>query len=257
MGAVVEIVQALRARGFEYGEPVLNMPPEALPESLCRDEDLYKIDLSFARPGDLLLQMTRPPLSDQDEGDRKKVLRGYTNVEKALFNAWEEVFEVCSRKHVKLAAPIWAKLAQGFRDRKDIEFYESQAAPYKELNALDGKGWHPLKADSDRTAAFLLYVKEAWRGGPGFLGAFGMDGTSTLVWAYRLARDFAHLLLVPGFTFVEIECGEIPQRATDLTWAEDWHIEIIAEYRDKLPLDLVPEFPGASSPAPAARRRGK
>ena len=59
-----------------------------------------------------------------------------------------------------------------------------------------------------------------------------VEGTSTLVWAYRLGRDFAELLAEPGFVVAELVHGDIPDRPSDLRWAMEWDIEILVRYRD-------------------------
>ena len=75
--------------------------------------------------------------------------------------------------------------------------------------------------------AVLLRVEEAWPGGPGLLGTFGMDGITSLLWAYRLGRDRCDLLARPGFVMADLQIGTIPERPTDLRWCEDWTIQVI------------------------------
>ena len=59
-----------------------------------------------------------------------------------------------------------------------------------------------------------------------------MDGTSTLVWAYRLGRDLSHLLEEPGFVLVEMTPDKrIPARPTDLRWACGWKIEVLVRHQ--------------------------
>ena len=227
LGAAIELLAALRKIGYEYGQPLLNFPPEH-PRRKPTDK-LHKVDVSFVQAGDLILQTTRPPLDDREHGDRKQIELGYTDLEWQLFAVWRQYLEICARSHVKLGSRVRDDLPEGFENRKDMAFREGTGAPYKELNALDGSGWR--KHRGRRTAAFLLRVEELWENGPGFLGAFGMDGTSTMIWAYRLSRDFSELLSEPGFVMAEMEGSTIPTRSTDLRWANDWPIEIVLHHK--------------------------
>jgi hypothetical protein len=47
----------------------------------------------------------------------------------------------------------------------------------------------------------------------------------TMVWAYKLAKQFPHLLTRPGFFVYELEVGPIPERALNLQWCRDWKLE--------------------------------
>jgi hypothetical protein len=229
LGAAFELLPVLLQVGYEFGESILNFPPQAPPQgSVARGEvQLQEVDLSFVRPGDLLLQTTRPPLDDLAQGARKRVQLGYTDLERRLFERWRHYLRVCSRSHVTLAERVCAELKPGYENRGDIRFREAMTAPYKELNPRDGTGWG--RPESDRlTAAFLLRVDHIWENGPGLLAAFGMDGTSTLVWTYRLGRDLSGLLSNTGFIMAEMESTPIPTRPTDLRWANSWKIDILA-----------------------------
>ena len=224
-----EIQMALLARGMAPGEPILNRPP---PERLRAEPppaEHLTVDLSFVRPEDVLLLTTRPPLDDREHGDRKQIEKAYTRIERVILHAVRPHLEVCARSHVKLAAGPRSALPERFQTRRDMAFRQGEGGFYKELNALDGRGWRRWRK-RPRTAAFLLRVESLWPGGPGLLAAFGMDGTSTLVWAYRLRRDFAHLLDEPGFTMVEMTARPLPDRPTDLRFANDWRIEPVIEH---------------------------
>jgi hypothetical protein len=232
LGATCELQAALLRMGFDYGEPILNAPPERPRRDPPSGDDLYPVDISFVRPGDLLLQTTRPPLDDLDQGDRKWVESGCTDVENRLFRVWRRYFEVCSRSHVKLSRRVRRAIGSNAAHCKEMKFREANGAPYKQLNFHNGRGWQkPLKRTA--TAVFLLRVEEAWKGGPGLLAAFGMDGTSTMLWAYRLRTDLAHLLAKPGFVVAEMCIGEPPVRPTNLRWAKDIEVEVLVHYSEE------------------------
>lgn len=219
-----EVLAALLERGFRYGEPLLNYPPAEAPGRLLDEHELHRVDVSFLRPGDVLLTLTRPPIHDIEHGDRKQIEPGNTDLERRVFEAWRRALEVCARSHVKLSPALQRQLRAGFESRRDMAFKQSGGGFYKELNALDTRGWKRPPGEG-LTAAFLLWVDELPGGPPGLINAFGMDAVSTLVWAYRLRRDFSYLLERPGFAMVEIQTASIPERPTNLRWALDWKIE--------------------------------
>lgn len=227
-----ELVVALLERGYRLGEPMLN-PPD--PEARTRDlEELSprEVDVSFVRPGSVLVLTTRPPLDDRDYGNMKQVEPSNTRPERRVFAAARRHFPILARPYAKLAPDHRSRLAPGFESRRHIEFYQHRGGWYKALNALDGEGFRPPPGRW-RTAAFLLRVEELWPEGPGLLAAFGMDSVSTLVWAYRLRRDLAWLLDGEGgplFAMAEMEGAPAPQGATDLRFAEGWKIELVLRH---------------------------
>jgi len=230
LGAALELLPALRERGYEHGEQILNATLEVPAGATVPAGDLYPVDRTLFRPGDLILQTTRPPLDDAKVGNRKKVRRGNTDLERNLFEVWDQYLPRCSRQRVQLAERVQQCLPEGFENRKEMVFFERTTAPYKFLNALDGRG--DKRPPSDHlTAAFLLRVDRLWTRGPGLLGAFGMDGTSTMIWAYRLGRDLSYLLDEPGLTVVEMEVRDIPAHPTDLRWAADWKLKVLIQHR--------------------------
>ena len=212
LGAAIELLHALYQHGYAYGEPILNFPPDEPPAEPHDGDDVFsepdlasallEMDLSFFAPGDLILQTTRPPLDDQGHGTKKRVERGYTQLEGRLLELWRNYLGICARSHVRIATDLRKELQSGYESRRDMQFRQQTLAPFSSLSTLAGKRTTP---PPHRTAAFLLRVEEAWKNGPGFLGAFAMDGTTTQVWCYRLAHDFPELLREPGFVVAEIE----------------------------------------------------
>jgi len=222
-----ELLFPLFQLGFAQGEPILQQPPAVPPQEPVPFEKLHKVDLTFLEPGALLLQTTRPPMNDIDEGPRRQIERVYTDVEHHHFEAWKPYVEYISCTHLCLGPAVRDLVPQGSLDRREMGFRQKGwGAPYYRLNALDGRGWHKYTGPT-RTALFLLRLEEAWPGGPGYLCAWGLDESTTLFWCYRLARDLRRLLEKPGFVMAELELGELPERATDLRFCRDWKIEIL------------------------------
>jgi hypothetical protein len=214
--------------GYEYGEPILDWPPEAQDVDQY-SEPLFQTNNHFIEPGDLLLQTTRPPLDDVEQNDRKRLRRSYTDIEDHLFRLWGNYLERSARSHVFLHQRFHRSLALGFENRRQMKFYQTEeGAPYMALNDCTGSGWQKSgPGDAPRTAAFLLRCDEAWARGPGLVSAFGMDGTATAVWGYRLGRDYSDLLTTPGFVVAELVNTGIPERPTNMMWASDWEVRII------------------------------
>ncbi len=235
--ALIELEAALFELGFRHGEPIFSHPTRIKPPP----SGLSEVDLSGIGPDDLILQAMRPPIHDIEAGAKRKIARAYTTLEERHFLCWRRYLEFLARTHVRLAPEIQAQIRAGYEDRREMAFRQKGwGAPYAELNALKGRGWRKY-AGNRRSVVFLLRVEHAWEGGPGYLCAFGMDGCTTVVWSYRLARDFRHLLERPGFVMAEIELGLIPDGVTGLGFCMDWRIE---------PLVVLQEG-GASSPARA------
>lgn len=234
-----ELLFPLFQLGFAQGEPIFQQPPLVPPRGPVPFEQLHKVDLSFLRPGALILQTTRPPIHDRDAGPQKQVERAYTDLEHHTFEVWKLYLEYVARTHVRLAPAIQPLVRDGFQDRRELGFKQKGwGAPYSELNALQGAGWRRYDGER-RSALFLLRLEDAWTQGLGYLCAFGMDGCMTLCWCYRLARDLKHLLAKPGFVMAEIELGRMPQRATDLRFCLDWKIEILVQHELQSGLILI------------------
>ncbi len=203
--AALQLQPVLAGLGYEPGEPIFNSPPAS-----PRVQPPYQIDLSFVAPGDLLLHTTRPPMDDEVVGGRKKIDRAQTDLEDRIFGLWRRYLERCARYEMVLQRWLYDLLPAGYESHREMHFYERTGAPYKSLNDRAGSGNRATGCGERRTAAFLLRVDEAWEGGPGYLGAFGLDGVATLVWACRLRRDLCDLLARPGFVFAELENTGIP-----------------------------------------------
>lgn len=244
-----ELLFPLYQLGFAQGEPIFQHPAAIPPQEPVPFEKLYKVDLSLLRAGDLILQTTRPPMNDIDEGPRRQIERAYTDLEYFQFEAWKPFVSYSSRTHVCVGPEVRDLVRQGSLDRREMSFRQKGwGAPYHRLNALDGKGWHKY-GGAPRTALFLLRLDEAWPAGPGYLCAWGLDGCTTLCWCYRLARDpeLRRLLEKPGFVMAELELGELPERATDLRFCMDWKIEILVQHE----LHSAPPVPAPARPAPS------
>jgi len=216
---------ALARLGYGYGGPLFNQPPVEPPEEPLA-EPLLPFDTSIFRPGDLILQVTRPPIHDKRDGSMKQVERGYTTLEQRLFELWTPYFLAhCSRQQILLAPQQSQHLRQGYLDHAHMVFKQrGDGAPLQRIKGEHHRRFLNLD-DSDRTAVFLLNLPEIWKNGPRYVCAFGMTGLTTMVWAYRLFLDHQHLLTRPGFYVYELSLQATPERALDLGWARAWKLE--------------------------------
>ena len=233
--AGLELASALYELGFGLGHQILSRLPPQEEQIPPRQGEPYHVDITFVRPGDLLLQFTRPPFSDIKNGAKRKVLPVHTDLELILFQVWKRFLAKSARDHMEVVSDLHPGFLPDFVHCREMSFkQQGWGAPYYRVNDQRGSGLR-LYRGPRKTALFLLHLQEAWKGGPGYLAAFGMDGCTTLAWAHRLARDFRHLLEKPGFVVAELELGEIPEHPTDLRFCEDWKIT------PALVHDLTPE----------------
>jgi hypothetical protein len=225
VAANYQLVTRLMTSGYEHGEPIFNCPADpGTPD----DGELHPIDVSFVRPGDRLLWTTRPGKDDPRHLDRKHIQPARTDLEVRVFDAWSRYLEMCPRSTVKLTDAMRRLLPEAFEGRWNIIFKQARGCGYKLLHERRARRKPPA---GNLTAAYLLHLAELWKGGPGLISAFGMDGTATSGWCYRLARDYSYLLEQPGFAMVEIEMEPVPVRPANLRWALKWTIRTLIDER--------------------------
>ncbi len=220
--AFCEISAALAEDGFRYGGPLFNIPP---PEDPAPDAPRRRIDVGDVDGEDIILDLTRAPLSDREHGGRKRVPRGWTEVEDLILECLGNVFEELSRSEAALRSWVRARLPREFADWGQIEFYSNHPGHILRTNPRDGTGWRKRPRDSRTTAGYLLRVEHLWRGGPGLLAAFSMSGDTTLLWARCLRTRFPELLSKPGFVIAELTVPQIPPLPTSLREAGEEQCE--------------------------------
>ncbi|NOT29340.1 MAG: hypothetical protein HOP15_02695 [Planctomycetes bacterium] len=225
--AINELENAIQELGYRHGETIFNQSPPGWPA-----DRPFEMDISYVAERDALLQCMRPPFSDRKEGPKRQIQLANTSLEKLLFAACKRYITWSARTHMLLAESMHPWMKPGFEDRREMTFRQKGwGAPYTGLNAHDGHGTHTPRVEG-RTALFLIHLAHAWENGPRFYCAFGQDGIGTVIWAYRLAHDFKHLLRKPGFVVAELELGEIRPESTDLRFCMDWKIEPILVHEE-------------------------
>jgi hypothetical protein len=224
---------ALHELGYDFGESILNFPPNQCGFDLLPDELLTQVELPFVRRGDVFVKTTRPPLSDALHGDQKKVEPSNTNVERAIFLHYWRYFRVCSRSYVELTKEAASFLPVGKKNRAAMTFYQ-QNSSYMHLQARNGKR-SPRSPHGPRTAGFVLRVKEIWPGGPGLCAAWGLNALSTLAWCSLLRYRCPWMLENPGLTMVELHPTESPMRPSTYEWTLDWGMTPVFDTDGELP----------------------
>jgi hypothetical protein len=231
--AAVELEHAFCRLGYRHGEQIFNQPPRRGPRKPPPGQ-FFPLDVAFVAPEDLLLLTTRLPMNDLHAGPRRKVARAYTDLENRLFLAFKRYVDYCARTHVVLSEFAQGLLFPGFESRREMTFRQrGYGAPYDELNDMAGRGMRKVREKRRRSVVFLVQIEHAWVGGPGCVLSFGVDGCTTSLWNYRLARDFRHFLGKPGFVMAEVELGRLPEHCTDMRWCLEWKVEPILVHESK------------------------
>lgn len=219
--AGLELSAALHDLGFRLGRQIFNQPPRTGPQKPPPGQ-LFHVDLSFTRPGDVFLQFTRPPMDDIANGNRRIVHPAHTDLEKRLFAAWRRFLLKVARDHVIVQPNLAGLFQPGHEYCRELTLKQNGwGAPYYRVNDQEGAGLR-LYRGARKSVVFVLRLEETWPGGPGLVSAWGMDGCNTLVLAHRLATDKRAWLEQPGFRMAELELGQIPEHVTDLSFCESW-----------------------------------
>lgn len=214
---------ALTERGRTLGEPLFNMPP--VPDHVMRPGDWCHEGQVKLGPRNELLVLTRGPLDDQEYGEQKQVIRGYTKLEEEILEVLRIYFDHLSRSQVRLAQWVAAGLRPGFEHRRNIELYQRVGANYQSFPSAPRKERRNRGDRELTTAAFVLRKPSFNEDGATLLNVFAMDGSMALVWAYLLGRRHTDWLFEDGFRMVELSGPKLPVRASDLTFAADWSVE--------------------------------
>jgi hypothetical protein len=232
--ANVNLRVGLIGHGFELGESILKLPPDHVNFDLLPEDELVHVEIPFAREGDVLAATTRPPLSDGEHMDNKKIEPSNSTIERAILAHYCGYFARCSRAFVTLNEEAASFLPQGMKNRAEMTFYQEDGCRYQYLQALDGTRSR-RKPMEEWTAAFLLRVDQLWPGGPGLVAAWGLNAISTLAWSAMLRDGCSSLLDRRGLTMVELHPTEAPDRPSTYDWLQSWAMRPVFHTDGELP----------------------
>jgi hypothetical protein len=211
---------ALASRGFAYGGLLLN---QASPDDG---------GLPVLGPDDLVVLTTRPPLNDEEDWDRRPILRTDSPLEREILARVRSHFDVCRRSWIRLSRQTAAHLGTA-ADHAEIHFHVYKQSSYRRFrnpypNPSRRRNPFLTVTGTNATAAFLVSMPLGPQG-PRLLNAFGMDGVTTLVWCYLLRTRYAHLLDGPRVVFAEIDAVALPQRPSTLAFADTWAVRLLLD----------------------------
>jgi hypothetical protein len=214
--AALALSPAVVELGYRYSTPIFNFP----------SDEPIDVDASWLRPRDLIVITTRPPMNDHKREERRASKRSNTSIEKEVFKALRKYLTVCSRGEVVLSDAA-AATSPEVAKRASMLFRQNNGSTYLSYGSPVTREFVSFQLRDALTAVFLIYVEQAWPGGPGLLAAFGMAGTETLVWCHRLATEYRHLLCTTPFVMGEMRTGRIPDRPDTMDFARSWEITIL------------------------------
>ena len=110
-----------------------------------------------------------------------------------------------------------------------MKLYEKPLAPYDELSRCDGGPVSKYEGEGEevRTPVFLLRVPRMQYRRMGYLGIWGLDGNTTLIWSTLLRFRYPELLEQNHFVMADLVGRSIPERPFDLDFAADWRVELV------------------------------
>jgi len=218
--AFAEVLSILLNSGYEYGGLLLNLPREGFPKgSFSKPEALPPFSSR-----DLIVMVTRPPLSDSPRKQRvRSIERSDIPLEKTIFKVIRKYFfSYCSRFRVTLTRGLqntMSLLPAEQRVWKDVIFQQKGSAHFHERWV---KKQNLKRNSKGHTAGYLLYFPHLSYDGPALLVVFGLSGSSTLQWANAIRQHFSPLLrtILNGrqgrIILARLELAKIPTRPTSL-----------------------------------------
>lgn len=222
---VIELYDQLKLSGLDYGGVFLNW---TYPH-LTADNSLAEFAELKLGEQDVLLLTTRPPMDDE-YGEMHPLVKTNSELETEIFKVLRKMcFKTCKRTRISLCDHLREALQPGFEKRFSARFYSTgMDAPYMERDPVTKRSLR-----SDKSAGYLVHVPLG-QGRPHLLAIFGMSGSMSLLWAYRLRKmpELAWALEEPSLLMAEISMTEpIPERPTTFKFCDNWIVDIAAKCR--------------------------
>ncbi len=185
------LMSILNQHGFVYGDTILNLPSKSTMDS-------SKFVFS---PQDLVVLTTRPPISDLDMEDRRRIYRSGGDLEThILFTLKSKIFRVASRSHIKLTETLASRLPVEYLNRSDIQFFcnRSKANPQQlsSYRFLKKYPWDlPPETIEDSLSCFYFVFLKSKFPYPACLALFSVGGFEGLRSCLFLKEKFEDLNL--------------------------------------------------------------
>lgn len=225
--AFAEIAGLLSSFGMEYGGLILNLPPDEQGRPITREDPCM-------RPDDLLVLTTRPPLDDENEGDKKTISRSNSALEDRVMLALRPLFRSCARSRIALSVEVLER----FDSRVGVppailHFRQTKWAWCYEAKHYKGPK-ESFRKTAPRTFAFMVGLA-AQRGNPRILATFGMGGTETLLWTRWLrtkgASTVRNALQAKRGTIAVARLTPpkcLPPAPSAVALSEKWAVDVVA-----------------------------
>lgn len=245
--AFAELSRGFPSNEYEYVGPIFNLPADLFPNSRPRES------MTGLRHGDLIVQVTRPPLDEErfeqaysertaDKRVRSRgrvISRSDLHLERALITALKLHFLArCSRNAVDLRTrektDLGSVLLTAGTDLSryaSVDFRTNNSACYKPSWCIE----HKLKQEfRDRTAGYLSFVPDLSGrfAGVSALIVWGQGGFETLFFAWALRHKFIEIVLPMlsepkqfHFLMAEWTVPKLPPRPTSLQPFEEIQTE--------------------------------
>jgi hypothetical protein len=220
-GAFSEITAPLGKLGYEYGTILFNSPFDPK-----KDKKLGHEHFKFIKPDDLIVLTTRPPLDDQNHGDKKRVDESSTHLEEQVFAEFRKYLAICARSHVQLTPAVGANF-----ERFDLKFYQHKNARLKSFRRHRESRSIKIPEDSEFAIGFFLRTASIPVYGCGLLACFGMGGWETLIWNRIVRTRFPDWVSRPSFVIAQFDMKGLPDHPPTLAFADKIKLEILLEHK--------------------------
>lgn len=190
-----------RSEKYEYGGLIFNLPKTAYVRKIgehpvTQGPVFEPIELSDEGPlfdllrlEDLIISTTRPTEPDYSQVGRRQYGRSGSDLEDDIQRTYERAFQRCNRDEVELHRKIVRELRPEQFPFYHVKFEAHGGAKCTELGGKNQSG-------DLFSIGYVTYTPRiSERTKPGMLTVFGIDGTSTLIWAYLVGRKQGDRLL--------------------------------------------------------------
>jgi hypothetical protein len=227
--AAMQLAFLLIDEGYKPGNAFLNFPPYPYFAGTRPESDYDDLDASFAKPGDLWVNATRPPVHDTVEMTAKRVTRGETTLELLMLAFYKQFFDHCSRQQVCLTADVAKDLVPGAEGYRVMEFQLNRGCNVTHLHG-DGYGRKP---EQEGSVAFFVRTDAIHPEGVGLFAAFGMEARTTNAWAWMLrTTEMRELTRRRGFYMVRLRTPATDECRGDYARTlESYSAEVILEHK--------------------------